>query len=79
MVKAPTPDRARSSVARSALRPNHVAALGLAVVAIAFIAQNRDRVAISLFSIHVSAPAWILLTVMALVGIAVGALLRSRR
>jgi len=65
--------------ARPALRPGQVVALVLVVVAVVFIVQNRDRVTINLFTVDVSAPVWLILTIMVLVGMAVGALLRSRR
>ena len=51
----------------------------LALVAVVFIAQNRDRVSIHLFTATFSAPLWLLLTITVLVGAAVGALLRTRR
>jgi uncharacterized integral membrane protein len=55
-------------------------ALVLAVLAVVFIAQNRDRMQISFFTLDVSAPTWLLLTIMTVLGIAVGALLgRARR
>lgn len=56
-----------------------VVAVLLAVVAIVFIAQNRDRVTVNLFTIDVTAPVWLILTVMVVLGLAVGALLRGRR
>jgi len=56
-----------------------VVALLIVVVAVVFIAQNRDRVSIHLLTIDVSAPVWLILTIMVLLGMAVGALLRGRR
>ncbi|MGY1693669.1 LapA family protein [Geodermatophilus sp. SYSU D00766] len=61
------------------VRPGQVVALVLAVVAVVFIAQNRERVTINLFTVDVSAPVWLILTIMVLLGMAVGALLRWRR
>jgi uncharacterized integral membrane protein len=58
-----------------AVRPGHVLALVLAVLAVIFIAQNRSRVHMSFFTVDVSAPAWLLLTTMTRVGLAVGLLL----
>ncbi len=58
-----------------AVRPGHVLALVLAVIAVIFIAQNRSRVHMSFFTVDVSAPAWFPLTPMTLVGLAVGLLL----
>ncbi|WP_457000574.1 LapA family protein [Geodermatophilus sp. SYSU D00814] len=68
--KSPTP---------VSVRPGQVVALVLAVVAVVFIAQNRERVTINLFTVDVSAPVWLILTIMVLLGMAVGALLRWRR
>ena len=64
---------------QSAVTAGRLVALGLAVFAVVFIAQNRDRVRISLFTIDVTAPIWLILTLMVLVGMAVGVLLRGRR
>ncbi|MCW2536734.1 MAG: hypothetical protein JWQ26_2433 [Modestobacter sp.] len=78
---AASPPRHSTSEWRSrAVRPGLVLALGLAVLAGVFIAQNRDRMQISFFAMDVSAPTWLLLTVMTVLGVAVGALLgRARR
>ena len=67
------------STSRAPLRPAWVLAAVLVLVAVVFIAQNRDRVSIHLLTATVSAPLWLLLTITALVGTAVGALLRARR
>ncbi|MFQ1002639.1 LapA family protein [Modestobacter sp. SSW1-42] len=48
-------------------------------MAVVFIAQNRDRVSIQLFTATASAPVWLLLTIAVLVGAVIGALLRTRR
>jgi uncharacterized integral membrane protein len=56
-----------------------VVALVIAVVTLAFILQNRERVSINLFTITVSTPVWLVLTVMVLIGMGLGALLRGRR
>jgi putative membrane protein len=61
------------------LRPAWVVAGVLVVVAVVFIAQNRGRVSMHLFAATLSAPMWLLLSSIALVGAAVGALLRARR
>jgi len=78
-----TPTPPQAGPARKRQRPavtaGRTVALGLAVVAVVFIVQNRNRVRISLFSIDVTAPIWLILTLMVLVGMAVGALLRGRR
>jgi lipopolysaccharide assembly protein A len=54
-------------------------ALILVALAAIFIAQNRDRPSIHILWITVQAPMWVILTVMLLVGILVGLLLRRRR
>jgi len=51
----------------------------VAVVAIAFIAQNRDAVTINLFSIRVTAAQWLTLSILFLAGCATGFLLRGRK
>ncbi|MGY1665836.1 LapA family protein [Geodermatophilus sp. SYSU D00696] len=63
----------------ASLRPGQVVALVPAVVAVVFIVQNRERVTVDLFTVDVSAPVWLILTIMVLLGAAVGWLLRSRR
>ncbi|BBZ33072.1 LapA family protein [Mycolicibacterium confluentis] len=70
---APTGGRVR----RFALR--YWVALILLVLAAVFIAQNRDPVGIHILWITVSAPMWLFFTVLLVVGILVGLLLRRRR
>ena len=53
-------------------------ALVLAVLAVAFIAQNRDRVPVHLFWLTVTAPMWLLLTALFVAGWVVGILVRRR-
>jgi len=53
-------------------------ALVLAVIAVAFIAQNRDRVPVHLFWLTVTSPMWLLLTALFAAGWLVGALIRRR-
>jgi putative membrane protein len=60
------------------LRTAHGVALLLAVLAVAFIAQNRNRVTIDVFWLQVVAPLWLTLLLTAVVGLLVG-LLGSRR
>jgi lipopolysaccharide assembly protein A len=64
---------------RRRLRSRYAVAALIVALAALFIAQNRDRLHIRLFWLSVSAPVWLLLTVMVLAGMAVGALVRSRR
>lgn len=53
-------------------------ALALGALAIAFIAQNRDRVTIDLAGYSVSAPLWLLSGTLLALGILIGALLSRR-
>lgn len=71
-VTAP-PERGR----RIALR--YWVALILLALAAIFIAQNRDQPSIHILWITVQAPMWVILTVMLVVGLLVGLLLRRRR
>ena len=48
-------------------------------MAVAFIAQNREPVTISLLAVRLSAPQWLTLTVLFLAGVATGFLLRGRK
>jgi uncharacterized integral membrane protein len=71
----------------AAHKPNPVAAflLGrwvpivLAVVAVVFIAQNRDEVSIDLLWLKLSAPLWLILLVAVFVGILIAASGSRRR
>ena len=65
--------------ARPAVRAGQVVAALIVVVAVVFIVQNRDRVSVNLFTIDVTAPVWLILTIMVLLGTAVGYLLRGRK
>ncbi|HXV93722.1 MAG TPA: lipopolysaccharide assembly protein LapA domain-containing protein [Pseudonocardia sp.] len=69
----PPVERGRRITARQ------IAAIVIAVLVVVFIVQNRDRVRIELFTLTLSAPLWLLLTVMALLGLIVGLLLGRRR
>ncbi|MGY1710293.1 lipopolysaccharide assembly protein LapA domain-containing protein [Geodermatophilus sp. SYSU D00758] len=72
--RAPSPEQP----ARTWLRPPVVLALVLGLAVLVFIAQNRDSVSVHLLWATLSAPQWLLLTLTALAGAAVGALLRRR-
>jgi putative membrane protein len=54
-------------------------ALVLVTLTAIFIAQNRERPRVHILWITVESPMWLLLTVMFVVGILVGILLRRRR
>lgn len=53
-------------------------ALVLAVIAIVFIAQNRNRVQLQLAGYEISAPLWLLTGTVLVVGILIGMLLSHR-
>ncbi|MGL5247990.1 MAG: hypothetical protein ACRC8U_07325 [Brooklawnia sp.] len=53
--------------------------VAIAVVAFAFIAQNRDPVVSNLFMLQFTAPAWLTLTLVFLLGMATGWLVKRRR
>ncbi len=51
----------------------------LAVLAVIFIAQNRDRHPVHLLWVTVESPTWLMLTAIFVAGALVGLLLRRRR
>ncbi len=53
-------------------------ALVLAVIAVVFIAQNRDRVPVHLFWLTVTSPMWLLMAALFAGGWLVGMLLKRR-
>ena len=53
--------------------------VAIAVVAFAFIAQNRDPVVSNLFMLQFTAPAWLTRTLVFLLGMATGWLVKRRR
>jgi uncharacterized integral membrane protein len=57
----------------------HWIALVLLVLSIVFIAQNRERISIDVFSIQVTSPLWLILLVLFLVGLFVGFVSFRRR
>lgn len=61
------------------VEPSTWVGLALAVVAIAFVVQNRATVQIQLFWLSVAAPMWLVLLAVFAVGWLVGALVRRRR
>ena len=69
----PSGGRARRIAAR------HWLAIILVALAAIFIAQNRERPRVHILWITVESPMWLLLTVMFVVDILVGLLLRRRR
>ncbi|QBJ96279.1 LapA family protein [Rhodococcus sp. ABRD24] len=63
----------------SRVSPPQWAALVLAVLAIIFVAQNRNTVSISLFWVSVEAPLWLTLTIIFAIGWVAGVLTMRRR
>lgn len=51
----------------------------LAILALVFIFSNRESARVSFLTIDFSWPLWFLMTVMVLLGMAIGALLMKRR
>ena len=66
----------RGGIAGFALR--NWLALVLAVIAVVFIAQNRDRVPVHLFWLTVTSPMWLLMAALFAGGWLVGMLLKRR-
>ncbi len=64
---------------RRSVEPSTWVGVALAVLAIAFVVQNRATVTIQLFWVQVGAPQWLVLLAIFVVGWAVGALVRHRR
>ena len=62
----------------SSLTAGNWLAIGLAILAIAFIVQNRDRVSIDVFFISARLPLWISLALMFLAGWLSGRLSRNK-
>lgn len=59
--------------------PRQVIAVLVALLVVVFVAQNRDGTSIEILSIDVSAPLWLILTVMVLLGAVIGSLMTRRR
>lgn len=74
------PDGAGTTVSRKRSRfgPRQVFALVVVAAVVVFVVQNRDEVRVYLFTATLSAPLWLLLAIMTVVGILVGLLLRWR-
>jgi uncharacterized integral membrane protein len=60
------------------IRPRLVLVLLIILLVAVFIGQNRDLVDIELFTMHVIAPLWITLSMVTVLGLIVGVLLRRR-
>ncbi|WP_166459852.1 lipopolysaccharide assembly protein LapA domain-containing protein [Amycolatopsis pithecellobii] len=77
-MSASEPQGATATRKRFRLGPGQIAGLVVVVLAIIFIVQNRTEVRVYFFTATVTAPLWLLLTIMAAVGLVVGILLRWR-
>ncbi|GAC68780.1 lipopolysaccharide assembly protein LapA domain-containing protein [Gordonia soli] len=51
----------------------------LAVIAVVFIVQNRQRTRIDFLFLHVTTPLWLTLTIVCLIGVVIGWFARRRR
>lgn len=71
-----TPSQPRAS---RRVTPGQIIALIIALLAVIFVIQNRETVSVQLLGARLSAPLWLLLTIMAAVGLLVGFLLARRR
>ncbi|MEY1673135.1 lipopolysaccharide assembly protein LapA domain-containing protein [Gordonia sp. ABKF26] len=70
---APTPASGRPSMFSRVSLPQWIA-LGLTILAVVFIVQNRTTVRIELFWVSVESPLWFILAVVFVVGWVVGVL-----
>lgn len=75
------PDARGTTVTRGRFRigPRQIVAFVVVVLVVVFIVQNRDEVKVNLFTATLTAPLWLLLTIMTVVGVVVGILLGWRR
>ncbi len=79
MSDQPTPNRPDRVVRDTGLRPRQVVAIVLGVLALIFVFQNNDSVAVQLLVVEVSAPLWIVTLALLAIGVLIGWLLSSRR
>ena len=64
---------------RVRIRSRQVVALLIILLLAVFIGQNRETVDIELFMIDIVAPLWITLSVVTVLGLVIGLLVRRRR
>ncbi len=57
----------------------HWVAVVLTVLVIVFVADNRDRVSIDLFFVHLHSPLWLILAAATVIRILIGLLIARRR
>ncbi len=62
----------------SRISPTQWLALGLTVLAVIFVVENRAKVSIEILLVDITAPMWLILLVMFLIGWAAGLLTRRR-
>lgn len=76
---SPTPASASSTTSFGTLAKRYWLPVLLAVLAVIFIVQNTQDIAIHLFNRSVQAPAWIVYTVLVLGGLIIGVFVQRRR
>jgi uncharacterized integral membrane protein len=64
---------------RRRITPRRIAALVIAAATVIFVVQNRNVVQVQLFTLTLTASLWLLLVVMAGLGVLIGLLLSRRR
>ena len=64
---------------RSGPTPRQIVAVLLVVLAVVFVLQNTERVALTLLVVDVVLPLWVATVSLLIIGIAIGWLLASRR
>ncbi|PWD52220.1 DUF1049 domain-containing protein [Serinibacter arcticus] len=77
MTQTPPPAPTRSGF--GALAKKYWLPVLLTALAVVFIVQNTNDIAIHLFNRTVAAPAWLVYTILVVLGIAVGAFAQRRR
>lgn len=75
----PRHQRASSGASGRRISPRQIVALVIAALVVIFIVQNREPVDVRLFTLTVTAALWLLLVIMAGLGVIIGMLLARRR
>lgn len=73
------PNRPDQVVRDTGVSPRQVLAIVLGVLALIFVFQNNESIAVQLLVVEVSAPLWIVTLVLLAIGVLIGWLLSSRR
>lgn len=74
-----TPDRPDQVAREGGVTPRRVVAIVLGVLALVFVFQNSDDVAVQLLVVEFRAPLWIVTLALLAIGVLIGWLLSSRR